>query len=321
MQKFLWLQLRDHPTKRQTDEPNAHELLLLVTAKNRGSHCEEAVSSESGQSMLEKDIFEMQIVRSWFKDGLRVKASGAPLILFHFFFFFFLVWSLLGCFMHATLQERRAKRDDLTQEKTAFFGGGNTAARKRLLAGLKCAGLLDLQSSRAHLRSQRAHMTYTHINTMYDSRAVVDEPREREREKKKKIHYSDDWLCCRMGRPWAAVLFLQLKEDLRGRRCATATVRTYSFKSPTPDLQITPTSRHSKKPSQLILRQFTQDNVTLHTRKPRRWKMCIWRAAVTYVSAVSAPSTHRRALNPSLNTVNAVRYREVQRIPNPFHHL
>lgn len=64
MQKFLWLQLRDHPTKRQTDEPNAHELLLLVTAKNRGSHCEEAVSSESGQSMLEKDIFEMQIVRS-----------------------------------------------------------------------------------------------------------------------------------------------------------------------------------------------------------------------------------------------------------------
>lgn len=58
-----------------------------------------------------------------------------------------------------------------------------------------------------------------------------------------------------------------------------------------------------KKPSQLILRQFTQDNVTLHTRKPRRWKMCIRRAAVTYVSAVSAPSTHRRALNPSLNTV------------------
>lgn len=87
--------------------------------------------------------------------------------------------------MHATLQELRAKRDDLTQEKTAFFGGGNTAARKRLLAGLKCAGLLDLQSSRAHLRSQRAHMTYTHINTMYDSRAVVDEPREREREEKK----------------------------------------------------------------------------------------------------------------------------------------
>lgn len=94
--------------------------------------------------------------------------------------------------MHATLQELRAKRDDLTQEKTAFLrgGGGNTTARKRLLAGLKCAGLLDLQSSRAHLRSQRAHMTYTHINTMYDSRAVVDEPRER--EKKKKIHYSDD---------------------------------------------------------------------------------------------------------------------------------
>lgn len=88
--------------------------------------------------------------------------------------------------MHATLQELRAKRDDLTQEKTAFFGGGNTAARKRLLAGLKCAGLLDLQSSRAHLRSQRAHMTYTHINTMYDSRAVVDEPRERERERRKK---------------------------------------------------------------------------------------------------------------------------------------
>lgn len=88
--------------------------------------------------------------------------------------------------MHATLQELRAKRDDLTQEKTAFLrGGGNTAARKRLLAGLKCAGLLDLQSSRAHLRSQRAHMTYTHINTMYDSRAVVDEPREREREEKK----------------------------------------------------------------------------------------------------------------------------------------
>lgn len=99
------------------------------------------------------------------------------------------------------------------------------------------------------------------------------------------------------------MLFLQLKEDLGGRRCATATVRTYSFKSPTPDLQITLTSRHSKKPSQLILRQFTQDNVTLHTRKPRRWKMCIRRAAVTYVSAVSAPSTHRRALNPSLNTV------------------
>lgn len=66
MQKFLWLQLRDHPSKRQTDEPNAHELLLLllVTAKNRGSRCEEAFSSESGQSMLEKDIFEMQIVRS-----------------------------------------------------------------------------------------------------------------------------------------------------------------------------------------------------------------------------------------------------------------
>lgn len=64
MQKFLWLQLRDHPSKRQTDELNAHELLLLVTAKNRGSRCEEAVSSESGQSMLEKDIFEMQIVRS-----------------------------------------------------------------------------------------------------------------------------------------------------------------------------------------------------------------------------------------------------------------
>lgn len=38
-------------------------------------------------------------------------------------------------------------------------------------------------------------------------------------------------------------------------------------------------------------------------RKPRRRKMCIRRAAVTYVSAVSAPSTHRRALNPSLNTV------------------
>lgn len=64
MQKFLWLQLRDHPSKRQTDEPNAHELLLLVTAKNRGSRCEEAFSSESGQSMLEKDIFEMQIARS-----------------------------------------------------------------------------------------------------------------------------------------------------------------------------------------------------------------------------------------------------------------
>lgn len=178
------------------------------------------------------------------------KSFRCPAYIISFFFFFFsLVWRLLGCFMHATLQELRAKRDDLTQEKTAFLrgGGGNTTARKRLLAGLKCAGLLDLQSSRAHLRSQRAHMTYTHINTMYDSRAVVDEPREREREKKKKIHYSDDWLCCRMGRPWAAVLFLQLKEDLGGRRCATATVRTYSFKSPTPDLQITPTSRHSKK--------------------------------------------------------------------------
>lgn len=32
--------------------------------------------------------------------------------------------------MHATLQERRAKRDDLTQEKTAFFWGGEHGCKE-----------------------------------------------------------------------------------------------------------------------------------------------------------------------------------------------
>lgn len=250
------------------------------------------------------------------------KSFRCPAYIISFFLnFFFLVWSLLGCFVHATLQELRAKRDDLTQEKTAFFGGGGTRLQGNVFSQVWSVQVYWICSPLEHTSAHSARTWRIHTLTQCTTPELLSTSRGREREKKKKIHYSDDWLCCRMGRPWAAVLFLQLKEDLGGRRCATATVRTYSFKSPTPDLQITPTSRHSKKPSQLILRQFTQDNVTLHTRKPRRWKMCIRRAAVTYVSAVSAPSTHRRALNPSLNTVNAVRYREVQRIPNPFHHL
>lgn len=251
------------------------------------------------------------------------KSFRCPAYIISFFLnFFFLVWSLLGCFVHATLQELRAKRDDLTQEKTAFLrgGGGNTTARKRLLAGLKCAGLLDLQSSRAHLRSQRAHMTYTHINTMYDSRAVVDEPRERERRKKKSITVMIDFAAgwADLEPPCCSSNSRRIWEDVGVPLLLYAPIHSNPPR-PTYKSHLRPVIQ--KKPSQLILRQFTQDNVTLHTRKPRRWKMCIRRAAVTYVSAVSAPSTHRRALNPSLNTVNAVRYREVQRIPNPFHHL
>lgn len=180
MQKFLWLQLRDHPSKRQTDEPNAHELLLLVTAKNRGSRCEEAFSSESGQSMLEKDIFEMQIVRSWFKDGLRVKAFGAPLILFHFLFFFFLVWSLLGCFMHATLQERRAKRDDLTQEKTAFFGGeGNVFSQ------VWSVQVYWICSPLEHTFAHSARTWRIHTLTQCTTPELLSTSRGREREEKK----------------------------------------------------------------------------------------------------------------------------------------
>lgn len=235
---------------------------------------------------------------------------------FIFFFFFFPCLKPAGLFHACNFAGTEGKARRFNAGENCFFWGG----RKRLLAGLKCAGLLDLQSSRAHLRSQRAHMTYTHINTMYDSRAVVDEPRERERERRKKksitvmIDFAAGW--ANLEPPCCSSNSRRIWEDV-----GVPLYAPIHSNPPRPTYKSHLRPVIQKKPSQLILRQFTQDNVTLHTRKPRRWKMCIRRAAVTYVSAVSAPSTHRRALNPSLNTVNAVRYREVQCIPNPFHHL
>lgn len=249
------------------------------------------------------------------------KSFRCPAYIISFFFFFFPCLKPAGLFHACNFAGTEGKARRFNAGENCFFLGGGTRLQGNVFSQVWSVQVHWICSPLEHTSAHSARTWRIHTLTQCTTPELLSTSRGREREKKKKIHYSDDWLCCRMGRPWAAVLFLQLKEDLGGRRCATATVRTYSFKSPTPDLQITPTSRHSKKPSQLILRQFTQDNVTLHTRKPRRWKMCIRRAAVTYVSAVSAPSTHRRALNPSLNTVNAVRYREVQRIPNPFHHL
>lgn len=111
------------------------------------------------------------------------KSFRCPAYIISFFFFFFPCLKPAGLFHACNFAGTEGKARRFNAGENCFFWGG----RKRLLAGLKCAGLLDLQSSRAHLRSQRAHMTYTHINTMYDSRAVVDEPRERERRKKKSI--------------------------------------------------------------------------------------------------------------------------------------
>ena len=121
-----FFQLRNHPTKRQTDEANAHELLLLVTAKNRGSTLWRSVFVWKRAINAWKGYFwnanRALMIQRWAQG----KSFRCPafIISFCFFFPFSLSEACWGCFMHATLQGRTAKRDDLTQEKPAFWGGG-----------------------------------------------------------------------------------------------------------------------------------------------------------------------------------------------------
>lgn len=109
------------------------------------------------------------------------KSFRCPAYIISFFLnFFFLVWSLLGCFVHATLQELRAKRDDLTQEKTAFFGGeGNVFSQ------VWSVQVYWICSPLEHTFAHSARTWRIHTLTQCTTPELLSTSRGREREEKK----------------------------------------------------------------------------------------------------------------------------------------
>lgn len=156
--------------------------------------------------------------------------------------------------MHATSgtegKARRFKVGDNCFLKWGKHGCKETSSHRSEV----CAGLFDLQSSRTHLRS--------HINTMYDSRAVVDEPQERGRERKKSITVMIDFAAgwADLEPPCFSFSSRRIWEDV-----GVPLYAPIHSNPPRPTYKSHLRPVIQKQHSQLILQQLTQANVTLHT--------------------------------------------------------
>ncbi len=154
-----------------------------------------------------------------------------PLLLFLLLFF---IWSMLGLFHACNFAKTKGKNAISVYLKQRMVPENCVKGGKTRLQGhmfLQGSTVRDFLLYCPHC-SLNTPLHSTHTRTQCLTRAVVDEPWEKERKR-----YCDDWLCSSTDWPWATVFSCYSN---RKNSENWEDVRTFAFKAnPCADLQIT----------------------------------------------------------------------------------
>ena len=200
-----FFQLRNHPTKRQTDEANAHELLLLVTAKNRGSTLWRSVFVWKRAINAWKGYFwnanRALMIQRWAQG----KSFRCPAFIISFFFSLFLVWSLLGLFHACNFAGTECKARRFNAGETCFLRGG-TRLHGNVFSQVWSVQVYSICSPLEHTSAHSARTWRIHTLTQCTTPKLLSTSSGRERERKKKsitvvIDFAAGWAdleppCC-----------------------------------------------------------------------------------------------------------------------------